>query len=118
MSAGVADLPAASCAGFAGITQKMRYVMIVATKKRKTAQKARRMRNAPMFCLPPRRLRNEPAGAPKSPRRIVPYVLADRQCVEVRRTEVRAVDPVLRPRRNEVAVRRDEVRDHRRVLGH
>jgi len=47
-SAGVAALPAASAAGSAGITQKIRYVMIVATKNRKMAQKIRRMRNCVM----------------------------------------------------------------------
>src|SRR5579871_4719220 len=44
MSAGVADLPAASAAGSDGITQKIRYVMIVATRKRKIAQNTRRIR--------------------------------------------------------------------------
>ena len=38
MSAGVADLPAASAAGSDGITQKIRYVTMVATKNRKIAQ--------------------------------------------------------------------------------
>src|SRR4051812_6107768 len=59
MSAGVADLPAASCAGSDGITQKIREVMIVATKNRKIAQRARRIRNVAM-CLS-----GEDAAAPE-----------------------------------------------------
>jgi hypothetical protein len=41
----VADFPATNCAGLAGMTKKITYVTTVTHRKRKNAQRSRRIKN-------------------------------------------------------------------------
>ena len=45
MSSSVADFPATSCAGFAGMTKKITYVTTVTHRNRKNAQRSLRTMN-------------------------------------------------------------------------